>query len=200
VIKSIIHRIVANPKVYDAVQAAVGARLIEQRMQRQLEALSGSACVVDIGGGTGLIKDLFGGDCLYICLDIDPVKIDGYRDKEAAGVAILADATVAPIVSGSVDLVVCKSLSHHIPPDRIADLFKECFRILKPEGALLFVDAVRNDKRFRSNFMWRYDRGSFPRTIGEIRSMLEANGRIDHWEEFAYLHEYVLCLARPITA
>jgi SAM-dependent methyltransferase len=196
VIKSTIHRIVANPRVYDAVQAAVGARLIEQRMQTQLEALSGSTCVVDIGGGTGLLKSLFSEDCLYICLDIDPVKIDGYRDKDATGVAVLADATVAPILAGSVDLVVCKCLSHHIPPDRIADLFREGFRILKPNGTLLFVDAVRNEKRFRSKFMWRYDRGSFPRTIDEVRALLAQHGRIDHWEEFAYLHEYVLCLAR----
>ena len=72
------------------------------------------------------------------------------------------------------------------------------YRIESVEAAKAFDDAA--EFGVGVDFMWRYDRGSFPRTIGEIRSMLEANGRIDHWEEFAYLHEYVLCLARPNAA
>ena len=101
-----------------------------------------------------------------------PIKLAGYIAKDQNGVAVLADATIAPFQSGSVDLVVCKCLSHHIPAECIDALFRESYRILKPEGTFVFLDALKNTKRFRSNVMWRYDRGSYPRAIDEVRALI----------------------------
>ena len=47
-IKSTIHKIVSNPRIYDAVQVLVGARAIEKRLGVQIEKLSKSQSIIDM--------------------------------------------------------------------------------------------------------------------------------------------------------
>ena len=195
-IRSLIHKIVANPFVYDLVQFLTGAEITNKRIKLRLAKVD-AAVIVDIGGGTGSMMDLFPKQALYICLDIDEQKLEGYRAKYPNKPAVLGDATTAPIATASVDLVVCKFLSHHIPDDRVDYLLRECYRILRPTGTLLFVESLRNDRRFRSRFLWKYDRGSFPRTGAEVRQLVEKNGVIAYAEEFEFAHQHIILEARP---
>jgi ubiquinone/menaquinone biosynthesis C-methylase UbiE len=199
-IQSILHRIVANPQVYDFVQFAVGGQVVDKHIADRLRKLQAPQMVVDIGGGTGAMQELFSPDAMYICLDIDPLKLRGYRNKHSQSRAILGDATAAPVKSGSADLVVCKFLAHHIPDDNVGTLLKECYRMLKPDGTLLFVEPLRNDRRLRSRLLWKYDRGSFPRTLEEVRRMVEKGGRIVEGDSFACIHQYIIYLAKPSEA
>jgi hypothetical protein len=44
-------------------------------------------------------------------------------------------------------------------------------------------------------FLWRYDRGSYPRTAEVIQAAIARRYTILSWERFMVYHEYVLCVA-----
>lgn len=196
-IRNVLHRIVANPRVYDLVQWAVGGKIVDEHIRRVMQTIASPHAVIDIGGGTGTMRELLPADCLYICLDIDPQKLSGIRTSTEGRSAILGDATRAPFRTNSIDMVVCKFLYHHITNELAGNLLDECYRTLKPEGLLLFVEPLRNDRRFRSRFLWKYDRGSFPRSVQEIKDALSVDGNIIHCTEFSCIHQYIVCVVRP---
>ncbi|MCU0481341.1 MAG: class I SAM-dependent methyltransferase [Anaerolineae bacterium] len=191
-IKSLIHRIVAIPLIYDLIQTLVGAKQVRQRLQRQLTGLNQNAVVMDIGGGTGLNRALFPDHIRYICLDNDPVKLSGLMQKEVDGHALLGDAGKMPIPTGSVDMVICTSVTHHLLDDVLVQFFQEAMRVLKPDGRFVVLDAVWLPNRIPSRILWKYDRGSFPRPAQTLHDTLSQYGKELHWEEFTILHRYII--------
>lgn len=196
-IKNLLHRIVANPVVYDRLQMAVGSKQIRQRLSTHLQQMPPNALVVDLGGGTGINRELLPAHARYICLDNDSLKLTGFREKYPADIGILGSATQVPLQSQSVDLVLCTAVSHHIPDEYLTAFFSEAVRILKPEGRFLFMDAVWKPKRLISRLLWHYDRGSHPRPLATLRGLLEQQGKILAWEEFSIYHTYVIAVVAP---
>jgi len=78
---SILHRIVAVPWVYDLVQRASGAQRARQWFTAVVMPLHEAACVLDLGGGTGIHRDLWVPTAPHICRDLDPVKLQGFRTR-----------------------------------------------------------------------------------------------------------------------
>lgn len=78
---SMLHRIVAVPWVYDLVQRASGAQRARKWLTAVVTPLHGAACVLDLGGGTGIYRDLWAPTATYICLDLDPVKLQRFRTR-----------------------------------------------------------------------------------------------------------------------
>lgn len=196
-IRNLLHRIVSHPSVYDAVQIMVGAAALRKRIAKLAATLPRPSVVLDVGGGTGSIRAMFEPTTKYICLDIDPEKLRGFKAKEPGGLALLADATHCPLADRSVDLIACTAVSHHLEDEQLARLFAHCRRILKPGGHLLFVDAVWAPRRLPGRLIWHFDRGSHPRAPQTLRAMIENQLRIKRWEELAILHRYVLVAASP---
>lgn len=190
-LKKILHRIVAIPFIYDLLQMAVGAKIIRTRLKQRLTHIAQNALVVDIGGGTGLNRTLFG-DIDYICLDNDPVKLKGFSQKMVDGEAILGDATQMPIESACVDVVICSFVVHHLPDEVFPKFVQESLRILKPTGKLVILDPVWAPKRLAGRLLWKYDRGSYPRTAQTLHETLSRYGKQTHWEEFAIFHRYII--------
>ena len=189
----IVHRVVAHPRVYDAVQTVVGAHELDRRVGRALAAgAPDQPLILDVGGGTGLSAELWPAGATYVCLDSDPVKLAGFRQKRPAGLAVRGDGTRLPVRTGSIDVVVCKNVSHHLGDRELSSLFQECARVLKPGGRMLFVDAVQAPDRWRSQVLWRYDRGSHPRTIEELRAAMAAQLQITDTELVTIHHRYVI--------
>jgi hypothetical protein len=62
---------------------------------------------------------------------------------------------------------------------------------------LIFLDAVRQDTSAISNFLWKYDRGSHPRTASALRSSIAHNFAIEYEERYSIYHYYWLCTAKP---
>lgn len=196
-IRGLLHRLVSHPTVYDAVQIMVGAAALRKRIAKLAKTLPKPSVVLDVGGGTGSIRALFDPTTQYICLDIDPEKIRGFRAKEPDGLALLADATHCPLADQSVDLIACTAVSHHLDDAQLARLFAHCRRILKPGGHLLFVDAVWAPYRLPGRLIWHFDRGSNPRTPATICTAIQKELTVKRWEELALLHRYVLVTATP---
>lgn len=188
----ILHRVVANPVVYDTVQALAGTSAeLDRHLGVYVGELPARPIILDVGGGSGLPPSLWPGDATYLCLDIDPVKLAGFRRKGRPGVPLLGDGTHLPFRTGSLDLVVCKNVTHHLSDGQLPALFRESARVLKPGSRMLYMDAVQAPDRWRSRFLWRYDRGSHPRTVATLWQAMAKEFDVGHWEVFATHHRYV---------
>jgi ubiquinone/menaquinone biosynthesis C-methylase UbiE len=192
---SILHRIVAQPWVYDLVQSAVGAKQVRARLAGRIQPHRNAKVIVDIGGGTGSVAGLWSASSRYICLDIDPLKLDGFVAKNSGGTALLGDASRIPIADGSVDAVLCTNVTHHLTDELLARMLSECARVLAAGGKLILSDAIWAPDRRVSRTIWKYDRGSFPRTAEVLRRAVGQYLAVDTWDQFAVWHEYFICVA-----
>ncbi len=186
----LLHRLAARPWVYDQIQTIAGLELVLDRMSHELTPLCPKV-VVDIGGGTGTVRSLFAADCRYVCLDLELPKLKGFRLKTPTGMAVLGDATSMPIVDGGTDMVICKSLTHHLTDPMLDRALDESRRVLRLGGHMILLDAVLNKQRVAGRILWKLDRGSFPRAEEDLRKRLEDRFKVIHWDKFAVYHEYV---------
>ena len=186
----ILHRVVAIPKVYDVVQSLAGTADLDRRVGAALATLPERTVILDVGGGTGLPASLWPAGATYICVDIDPVKLTAFRHKHPSGSPVRGDATRLPVRSASIDLLVCKNVSHHLGEGELPGLFRECARVLRTGGRMVFIDAVRAPERWRSRLLWRYDRGSHPRTVEALRETMGTELQITRSEVFTIHHRY----------
>jgi ubiquinone/menaquinone biosynthesis C-methylase UbiE len=195
----LLHWIVARPFVYDLVQKAVGADAVRKRVAAQAAKLHDAKLVLDIGGGTGAVSAMWPASTKYICLDIDLVKLRGFLDRNPNGIALQADAACLPIADGSVEVVLCNSVTHHLTDDLLNKMIAEVGRILSPTGKFILTDAVWAEDRRIGKLMWKYDRGSFPRTTEKLQAVVQSHLAIESWEPFAVWHEYFVCIARKAS-
>ncbi len=192
-IPHILHAIVSVPWVYDRVQWLAGAATVRSRMMRHLATLDlVPALALDVGGGTGLNRVLLPRTWSYVCLDNDLLKLQGLASKDTHATALLADATCIPAANDSVGLVFCTAVAHHLSDERFADLLGECARVLNDTGYFIFLDPVSAPSSRISRLLWKYDRGSYPRTAEILRSSISHHFRIERWELFAIYHRYIL--------
>ena len=187
-----LHRIVANPWVYDMVQILAGRRQLDRQLAAQIAPLRSASFVLDVGGGTGLSRTLWPETCAYMCLDLDSRKLEVLRGKSQT-MAMLADAISIPIQDSSVDVILCTVLTHHLSDESLVKLFVESVRVLKPNGKFILVDGVWKPERRIGRMLWRYDRGSYPRTAETLRALFSTYFGISYEETIMILHEYLLC-------
>lgn len=186
-----LHRLASHPRVYDLIQAVVGVAELNRRLARRIDEIGRVTWVVDVGGGTGREADLWPGS-RYLCLDQDPLKLQGFTRKYPAGYSVLADASRLPIRSQSVDVLLCKNVSHHLPDEVLDAFLGESARVLKSGGRLLFMDAVWQPRRRRSRMLWALDRGSHPRSEATLHKLIGTRFPRCEWERITLHHEYVL--------
>lgn len=197
----LLHKIVADPRVYDLVQWSVGATAVRRRIARETaraaRSLSTGSITLDIGGGTGAVADHLAAAGRYVCLDIDWQKLDGFRRRNPAGIGIQADAACIPLADASVDLVLCNSVTHHLPEGVLQQMIAEAARVLKPTGTFILTDAVWKPTRWPGRLLWHYDRGSFPRPATYLKDALTAHLDVKQWHHFRVWHEYVIAVSVP---
>ena len=189
------HRLVAHPAVYDAVQTVVGARSVRRRFARATVLCRPGQTILDVGGGTGLLRALCPDDCRYICLDNEPPKLHGFLRRHPGGSALLADAVHIPIKSGSVDVVVMAAVAHHLSDGMLAATLQEARRILRPGGTFLFLDAVLAPTWIPGKMLWALDRGAHPRSPEQLIEFIETSLRITSLDRFGVVHKYLICVA-----
>ena len=189
-----LHRLVARPAVYDLVQAAAGASFVRRRLRDLVPRMPAGSIVIDVGAGTGLYRNIWPASYRYICLDIDPLKLKGFRARHDDQ-AIEGDATRLPIASASADAVACTLMAHHLDDRQLDAMLCEIARVLKPSGMLLFADPLWRRQRLPGRMLWSLDRGAHPRESGVLQASIERNFQIGRWTEFAFWHRYAACVA-----
>jgi SAM-dependent methyltransferase len=193
----VLETIVAHPWVYDRVQRIAGR---EENYRRLIPLLrrAGGELLLDTGAGTGEIVRILDPSTRYVWLDNDAQKLSGFKAKCGQGLAVLGDVTRIPLGRGAVHTGLCVAVSHHLTDPEFDDLLSELARVCRTW--LIFLDAIEEKSSPVSNFMWRYDRGSHPRTAEHLLSMLRRHFEVEDIQRYAIYHRYVLCVGRPIRA
>jgi SAM-dependent methyltransferase len=194
-VRRILHALAGHPRVYDLVQRMAGERRLLERLEPLLSRFPGTTRILDLGGGTGRLHSITG-SARYICLDSDPQKLNGFERRRGA-FAVLGDAAKCPFASGSVDVIVCARVSHHLSDQQLGETLAEIARVLRTDGTLVFADALRSS-RCSSRWLWSLDRGSNPRTAADIEAAIARHFEIEGTQALAipFLHEFVICIAR----
>ena len=129
-----IHRIVSLGPVYDLIQGLLGLKIASGRVGRALSNHTSYGAVLDMGGGTGRIREILNNRCKYYCLDNESPKLAQFHRRFKSGFAVQGDATDAPIASASMDLILFMSVSHHLTDAEFGRIVLEIVRILRPGG------------------------------------------------------------------
>jgi len=176
---------------YDLLQTMAGVTLVYRRFAK---ILAGSSWhnVLDMGGGTGRIRSLFSPECRYYCLDNETSKLLQFRKRTKPALAILGNAAMTPVISGSMDLVLCIAVSHHLTDSDLHKMLLEAMRVLRPGGQLLFFDPVLKPRWWPGRLLWLLDNGSHPRDKDTLLDILSRHIRIVRREEFRLAHAYLL--------
>jgi ubiquinone/menaquinone biosynthesis C-methylase UbiE len=108
-------------------------------------------------------------------IDPDPKALARARRKtEREGIAIQLDCGFSdqlPYAAASFDLVFSSLMFHHLPPAEKGPTLREIRRVLKPDGALHFLDLARDLPADRLHALMSEAGLDDPQTVGE-RSML----------------------------
>jgi ubiquinone/menaquinone biosynthesis C-methylase UbiE len=189
-----LHRVVANPWVYDKIQNLLGLKYSQQRLMPHLAQLH-QKMVLDVGAGTGLYQSILPETAQYIWLDNDQAKLRGFVDKQTLPkTMMLGDATQLCLTNDSIDLVLCVAVSHHLTDEQLERLFREIARVTREK--MVFLDAVIYPSPI-SRLLWQYDRGSLPRSTAALLAAIEVEFELEQVEEYKIYHHYLLCTARP---
>ncbi|HWV84368.1 MAG TPA: class I SAM-dependent methyltransferase [Capillimicrobium sp.] len=152
-------------RLYDGVLALGERRGMAARRRRLLGAARGR--VLEIGAGTGLNLPCYGPGVTELVLT-EPVapmrdRLAERARREGVDVEIVDAAGEAlPFPDGAFDAVVCTLVLCTVPDQEAA--LREIRRVLRPGGALLFIEHVRAGGAARA---WAQDRLARPwRWIG----------------------------------
>jgi ubiquinone/menaquinone biosynthesis C-methylase UbiE len=193
-LRRILGKVVANPSVYDAVQKLAGREENYRRLQPLLSRAKGEI-LLEAGAGTGEVTRILDPTTRYLWLDNDVQKLTGFQHKNKGHLAVLADGTSIPLADKSVHSVLTSAVTHHLQ-DHELDLFlAELARVCRHQ--LVFLDALDDPSSLVSNLMWRYDRGSRPRTYENLLSKLQQYFELETIQRYKIYHEYLLCAGKP---
>ena len=122
---------------------------IANRLAEKLKVISiKPQTIIDLGSGTGLLSnktaEIFPNANL-ICVDFAQQSLL----ENPQNLKVCANAYELPFASNSVDFIVSNLMMQWCPD--LKALFNECFRVLKPEGLILFTtfgpDTLKELKR-----------------------------------------------------
>lgn len=189
----ILARALSSPSLYDAVQWMLGNRILQDRLDPLLATIAPASWLIDLGGGTGLRTSV---RAKYVCLDMDPKKVERFRDVASAGRAIVGNACRCPLKDCSVDAVLCAKVTHHLDDGELTAAFAELERVMKPGGTLILADAVASN-RWMARLLWAIDRGAHPRRADQIERAFPPTFVINQRDTFRVrtFHDFVLYVA-----
>lgn len=150
------------PWVYDLWRSLVaGNRVSAAFADRYLEVRPGDA-VLDIGCGTASVLAVLGDGIEYTGFDRSREYVEAARRRFGARGTFL-HATVdsrPPTPRGHFDLAIALGVVHHLDDDEALALFVHAREALKPEGRLVTLDGVYDDRQSRlARWMVSLDRG-----------------------------------------
>ena len=131
----------------------------------------------------------------YIWMDNDVQKLSGYSGRQRNELSAMGDGTQLCFRDKSVDYALCCAVLHHLDDDQVGRMFDELSRVVRRR--LIVLDPVECLDRLMSNLLWKYDRGSFPRTGERIRAALGRRFDLEFVDELTVCHRYILCIANP---
>jgi ubiquinone/menaquinone biosynthesis C-methylase UbiE len=190
--------------VYDLIQVVCGADKVYSAVAARVAVCARAggvnSVVLDIGGGTGTLRNYLKFDCRYVCLDNEAPKLQRFQEKFPGGLALLGDAMRLPMPDRSVDVAVCTMVAHHLPEEVLIGFFQECRRVLRDDGSFVFLDWLVREDRLISRILRRLDRGANPYTPERLQYLLKSHFDIGSAERFTVLNEYLVAVVHKSAA
>lgn len=198
--------VLSIPQVYEAFQRLVGSPQVRRTLVDRHVGVRPGLRVLDIGCGPGsLIEHLPG--VAYTGTDLSAAYIDAarrrYGDRGTFHVGRVDD--LDPVELGEFDVVIAKSLLHHIDPDEALHLFEVASSVLAPGGRLVTLDAAYTPDMSRAaRFVVGRDRGQSiltPEGYEALarRRFAEVDVEVHHdLLRIPYTHVFLSC-ARPLV-
>ena len=161
-----IRSLLSIPAVYEFLQRTIGSPNVRREfIERHLRPVNGDR-VLDIGCGPGHLLTYFP-DVTYVGVDPSADYIASasrrFRDRGRFSVAGVDDLDAVQL--GEFDLVIAKSVLHHIDDAQARKLFAVARQVLAPAGRLVTLDAgFAPGQSVLSRFMVGQDRGANVRT------------------------------------
>lgn len=194
-LRRLAHAIGSIPGLYDLLQKLAGQGKVASRASEAI-ALLPRGRTLDVGSAGGRMADRIGLTPVFADIDLTPLAARRRRGGEPPVVG--CDAVNLPFPDLCFDLSLCFLVSHHLSDKEFRRALEDLARVTA--GSLVFADAVRNDRRGVSRWLWRYDRGRHPRTEDTILSFLRERFDLTKVVRFSVYHQYMLCVARPRSA
>jgi SAM-dependent methyltransferase len=140
--------------------------------------------VLDVGCGPGTNAGHFS-NVDYLGVDINPRYIASARRRHGDRFVVANVATDDFAVGRSFDFVLMNSLLHHLDDDDARRLLSTLPEHIAPGGHLHVIDLVLPDERGLPRLLAKLDRGSYPRPLEALRSLLGTSFEIETFEPFA---------------
>lgn len=158
--------VLSVPVVYETFQRVVGSPRVRRHLVDRYVATSPGVGrgmrVLDIGCGPGGLVDYLPMDVDYTGTDLSESYIASARRRYGARGRFFAGRVEDLDADrlGEFDVVIAKSLLHHIDEDEALHLFAVASSVLAPGGRLVTLDAAYTDDMSRaSRFVVSRDRG-----------------------------------------
>ena len=139
-----------HPRVYERFQRLLGARDARVRLVSEFLQPWKGARVLDVGCGTGSFLDVLPSGIEYVGFDPNRAYIEEARRRyggrgmfSCAGVG----AATGELDDDSFDVVIAKSVLHHLDDDEARHLVTTAKRILRPGGVFFSSDVVRHERQ-----------------------------------------------------
>jgi SAM-dependent methyltransferase len=136
--------------------------------------------VLDVGCGPGTNSAEFAG-LDYLGVDINPAYIDHARRKYSGRFEI-ADVRRDPIPGrGDYDFVLVNSLLHHLDDASVSGLLADVRRYVSSDGHVHVIDLELPERRGIPRTLALGDRGDYPRSLPDWRTLLTG-----HFDEVVF--------------
>lgn len=155
----------ASSRIYSAVQALLAGRQSGAYFLDNHYRLPESGVVLDVGCGPGALVESVASGCRYF--GFDP-NADYILKARARGRGTFVCGTMFEFLQqygaelcGSVDVIVCCGVLHHLTDDQSHELLQGCRSLLKSGGRLACIEPARLIRQDRlSSLMQSFDRGA----------------------------------------
>ena len=162
-------RIMENTQAYRLWQAPFAERKFAPVLTHN--DLSRVRRVLDVGCGPGTNTHHFAG-ADYLGIDSNPGCIE-YALRQHKRNFLLADITRYTVAPGErFDFILLNSFLHHIDTAAALRVLAHLSTLVSDKGHVHILDLVLPERLSFARFLARIDRGRFPRSVADLRTLL----------------------------
>jgi len=169
----LVRPILDQPYFYELYHRVIGANHRSQVLVNEYIRPKASDRILDIGCGPGNMLP-FMPDCSYLGVDANESYIASARERYGRRGEFVCELVSHHNISdlGSFDIVIALGLIHHLDDSEARDLFRLCYKSLKPGGRLVTNDGCYTDQQsLIERYLLSRDRGRYVRTEAQYLAL-----------------------------
>lgn len=176
-----LYRLLEPARAYELLQRLLGSGTARRRFVEEILRPRPGDRLLDVGCGAGGLLDVLPPEVGYTGYDLSRHYVEAARRRHGArGEFHCARAGSPPeeLLGGGFDIVVAKSLLHHLDDGEAGELMELAGRALRPGGLLVTFDPVFHPgQSLLARGVIAFDRGARVRTPEGYRALVAGAGR-----------------------